>query len=186
MVDQVKLVHEVIDGMYRSNREFLLQLLYNMDKLESSCDHARLFAILREEEIFRKIVYLKKNLKNWFVWLTLWILFMIKLLLSNPFVMSSKGTCNFLISTFFIRDRMSWNIGDNRNHFLKLKSLESELGFFMLYLEKSKLFSKKPTLTPVEIRQLPDIEMTDATEKISCLKWATYNGWREVKVNYWT
>ena len=49
---------------------------------------------------------------------------------------------------------MSWNIGDNRNLFLKLKT---KLGLYHVEL-KSKDFPEKITLTLVETQQLPDIE----------------------------
>ena len=49
---------------------------------------------------------------------------------------------------------MSWNIGDNRHLFLKLKT---KLGLYHVEL-KSKDSSKKITLILVETQQLPDIE----------------------------
>ena len=51
---------------------------------------------------------------------------------------------------------MSWNIGDNTNFFLKLKS---KLGLYHVELRsKPKVSPEKNTLTPVETQQLPDIE----------------------------
>ena len=76
---------------------------------------------------------------------------------------------------------MSWNIGDNRNLFLKLKS---KLGFYHLVLTTPKTSPQKLTLTVVEMPQLPDIEKTDSKEEISCLKWTIYNGKRKVCVNF--
>ena len=52
---------------------------------------------------------------------------------------------------------MSWNIGDNRNLFLKLKT---KLGLYHVEL-RSKDSPEKNTLTLVETQQLPDIEETD-------------------------
>ena len=49
---------------------------------------------------------------------------------------------------------MNWNIGDNRNLFLKLKR---KLGLNHVEL-KSKYSPEKITLTLVETQQLPDIE----------------------------
>ena len=49
---------------------------------------------------------------------------------------------------------MSWNIGDNRNLFLKLKT---KLGLYHVEL-KGKDSPEKITLTLVETQQLPDIE----------------------------
>ena len=60
---------------------------------------------------------------------------------------------------------MSWNIGDNRNLFLKLKT---KLGLYYVEL-RSEDSSEKITLTLVETQQLPDIEKSDSKDKISCL-----------------
>ena len=78
---------------------------------------------------------------------------------------------------------MSWNIGDNRNLFLKLKS---KLGLYHVVLTTPKTSPEKLTLTLVEMQQLPDIEKTDSKGKISCLKWTVYNGRRKVCVNFQT
>ena len=77
---------------------------------------------------------------------------------------------------------MSWNIGDNRNLFLKLKS---KLGLHHVEL-KSKDSPGKITLTLVETQQLPDFEKTDSKDEISCLKWTIYNGRRKVCINFQT
>ena len=82
----------------------------------------------------------------------------------------------------FYRVRVSWNIGDNRNLFLKLKT---RLGLYHVEL-KSKDSPKKITLTLVETQQLPDIEKVDAKDEISCLKWTIYNGRRKVCINLQT
>ena len=52
---------------------------------------------------------------------------------------------------------MSWNIGDNRNLFLKLKT---KPGLYHVEL-RSKDSAEKITLTLVETQQLPDIEEGD-------------------------
>ena len=78
---------------------------------------------------------------------------------------------------------MSWNIGDNRNLFLKLKS---KLGLYHVVLTTPKTSPEKLTLTVVEMQQLPDIEETYSKEEISCLKWTVYNGRRKVCVNFQT
>ena len=77
---------------------------------------------------------------------------------------------------------MSWNIGDNRNLFLKLKT---KLGLYHVEL-KSKDSPKKITLTLVETQQLPDIEKAGSTDEIFCLKWTFYNGRRKVFINFQT
>ena len=77
---------------------------------------------------------------------------------------------------------MSWNIGDNRNVFLKLKT---KLGLYHVEL-KSKDSPEKIMLTLVETQQLPDIEKSDSKDDISCLKWSIYNGRRKVCINFQT
>ena len=78
---------------------------------------------------------------------------------------------------------MSWNIGDKRNLFLKLKS---KLGLYHVVLTTPKTSPEKLTLTVVEMQQLPDIEKTDSKQEISCLKGAIYNGRRNLCVNFQT
>ena len=77
---------------------------------------------------------------------------------------------------------MSWNIGDNRNLFLKLKT---KLGLYHIEL-KSKDSPGKITLTLVETQQMPDIEKVDSKEESSCLKWTIYNGRRKVCIIFQT
>ena len=76
---------------------------------------------------------------------------------------------------------MCWNIGDNRNLFLKLKS---KLGLYHVVLTTPKFSPEKLTLPVVEMQQLQDIEKTDSKEEICCLKWTIYNGRRRVCVNF--
>ena len=75
---------------------------------------------------------------------------------------------------------MKWNIGDNRNLFLKLKK---NFGLYHIVLTSPKTCPKKVTLTAVELQQLPDIEKNDSKEEVFCLKWLMYNGRRKVCVN---
>ena len=77
---------------------------------------------------------------------------------------------------------MSWNIGDNRNLFLKLKT---KLGLYHVEL-KSKGSPEKTTLTLVETQQSPDNQKDDSKDEISCLKWTIYNGRRKVCINFQT
>ena len=77
---------------------------------------------------------------------------------------------------------MSWNIGGNRNLFLKLKT---KLGLYHVEL-KSKDSPGKITLTLVETQQLPDIERVDSKDEISCLKRTFYSGRRKVCINFQT
>ena len=79
---------------------------------------------------------------------------------------------------------MSWNIGVNRNLFLKLKS---RLGLYHVELRsKPKISPEQVTLTLVQTQQLPDSEKTDSKDEISCLKRTIYNGWRKLCVNFQT
>ena len=71
----------------------------------------------------------------------------------------------------------SWNIGDYRNLFLKLKT---KLGLYHVELRKPKDSPKKITLTLVETQQLPGIEKTVSKDEISCLKRTKYIVRREV------
>ena len=77
---------------------------------------------------------------------------------------------------------MGWNIGDDRNLFLKLKT---KLGLYHVEL-KSKDSPEKITLTLVETQPLPDFRKVDSKDEISCLKWTIYNGRRKVCINFQT
>ena len=75
---------------------------------------------------------------------------------------------------------MSWNIGDNRNLFLKLKT---KLGLYHVEL-KSKDSPEKITPTLVETQQLPDIEKSVSRDELCCLKWTISNGGRNVCIKF--
>ena len=74
---------------------------------------------------------------------------------------------------------MSWNIGDNRNLFLKLKT---KLGLYHVEL-RSKDFPEIITLALVETQQMPDIEKFDSKDETFCLKWTIYNSRKKVCIN---
>ena len=78
---------------------------------------------------------------------------------------------------------MSWNIGENRNVFLKLKS---KFGLYHVELTTPKSSPEKNSLTSVEMQQLPEIEKVDTMNEISCLKWTIYNGRRKVCIGFKT
>ena len=78
---------------------------------------------------------------------------------------------------------MSWNIGENRNLYLKLKS---KLGLYHVVLTTLKTSPEKITLTLVEMQHLLEIEKVDSKNEISCLKWTIYNGRRKVCINFKT
>ena len=75
---------------------------------------------------------------------------------------------------------MIWNIGDNRNVFLKLKT---KLGLYHVQ-HKTNDFPEKFTLSLVGTQQLPDIEEADSKNEFFCLKWTIYNGRRKVWINF--
>ena len=76
---------------------------------------------------------------------------------------------------------MSWNIGEIRNLFLKLKS---NLGLYLDVPTTPKTSPEKLTLTLFEMQQLPAIDKTDSKEKLSCLKRTIFTGRRIVCVNF--
>ena len=79
---------------------------------------------------------------------------------------------------------MSWNIGDNGNLFLKLKT---KLELYHVELRsKPKDFPEKITLTLVQTQQLPEIEKVDSKFEFSCLKWTIYNGKGKICINFQT
>ena len=79
---------------------------------------------------------------------------------------------------------MSWNIGDNRNLFFKLKT---NLRLYHVELRsKPKGSPGKITLTLLETQQLPDIEKVDSKDEISCLNMTIYNGRRKVCIIFQT
>ena len=78
---------------------------------------------------------------------------------------------------------MSWNIGENRNLFLKSKS---KLGLYHVVLTTAKTSLDKITLTLVETQKLPEIEKVDSRNEISCLKWTLYNGRRKLCISFKT
>ena len=77
---------------------------------------------------------------------------------------------------------MSWNVGDDRKLFLKLKT---KLGLYHVEL-KSKDSPEIITITLVETHHLPDFEKVDSKDEISCLKWTIYNGRKKVCINFQT
>ena len=79
---------------------------------------------------------------------------------------------------------MSWNIGDNRHLYLKLKT---KFGLFHVELRsKPKHSPKEIGVILVETQQLPDIEKADSKDEISCLERPIYSGRRKVCINFQT
>ena len=69
---------------------------------------------------------------------------------------------------FFARVIVSWNIGDYRNFFLKLKSKKVLHHDVLTSLRTSP---EKLTLAVVEMRQLTAIENTFSKDEMSLPKW---------------
>ena len=79
---------------------------------------------------------------------------------------------------------MSWDVGENRNLFLTLKT---KLGLYNVEVRsKPKGSPEKNTLTLIETQQLPDIEKIDSKDEISCLNWTIYSGRRKMCINFQT
>ena len=76
---------------------------------------------------------------------------------------------------------MSWNIGDNRNLFLKLRS---KLGLYQVVLTTPKTPTEKLTLNVLEMQQVTDIETTDSEKKVSCRPRTRSKGRSNVCVNF--
>ena len=74
---------------------------------------------------------------------------------------------------------MSWNIGDNRKVFLKMRT---KLGLHHVQLTSSEQTPKNVSLTIVEMQQLPEVGKFDSENEISCLRWIIFNGRRKVCV----
>ena len=62
---------------------------------------------------------------------------------------------------------MSWNIGDDRNFFLKLKS---KFGLYHVVLTTPKTSTENLALAVFEMQQSPDIENTISKKEVSCVK----------------
>ena len=78
---------------------------------------------------------------------------------------------------------MIWNIAENRNLFIQLKS---KLGLYHVVLTTPKTSPEKITLTMVEMQQLPEIEKVDFRNENSCLKSTIYKGRRKVFIRFKT
>ena len=71
MEEQLKLVHEVIDVVDRSNRKICVTLLrYKVDNPQTSYAQVRLFGRKKEEEKFQQIVYVNYKLDEFVIFLT--------------------------------------------------------------------------------------------------------------------
>ena len=144
MEEQLKRVHEVIDVVDCPNRRTCVTLLrYKLDNPKTSFAQVRLFGRKKEEEKFLHIVYVNYRLGEF-----LYLLDAMNSLYDKG--IANQPNCKILYKVlttiysnhlFFLFEsvRMSWNIGDNRNLFLKLKP---KLACIMLNL-KIKFLLKK-------------------------------------------
>ena len=155
---------------------------YVVAKPETYMLKSGFFARKKEDEKFQQSVFVIYKLDE-FIYLLEVMNSVYDIVVTDNPICSIKSDCIYLIFIIFLsfRVRMSWNIGDNRNLFLKLKS---KLGLYHVLLTTPKTFPEKLSLTVVEMQQLPDMEKTDAQEEISCLKWTVFNGRRKVRVNF--
>ena len=144
-------------------------LRYDVEKPESSFAQVRLIATKKEDEKFQHVVYVNYRLEEIIYLVDVMNSAYDKILLINPFVIFYKKYFHLftLYLCFLIRVKMSWNIADNRNIFLKLKS---KSGLYHVLLTTPETSPEKLTLTVLEMQQLPDVEKIDSNEEISCLK----------------
>ena len=138
----------------------------------------------RREKSFSKLCMSFINLPNLQIFLTSCI---------QDKVIASQPICEILqkmIATiysnhlffFFESVRMSWNIGDKRNLFLKL---QTKSGLHLVELRsKPKDSPEKITLTLVETQQMPDIEKVDSKDEVFRLKWTIYTARRKICINF--
>ena len=114
-----------------------------------------------------------------------WFVEFMNFLLISPLVKFYKKQLQLFTLyqfSFHFRIRMSWNLRDNRNLFLKLMS---DLGVHHVELTTPKTSLRNLTLYFFEIQQLPDIATTDSI-KVSCPSWKIYNSKRSIWANFKT
>ena len=127
--EQLELVQKVIHVVDRPKRRVCVTLLrYKADKPETSFAQVRLFARKKEEDKFQQLVYVNYKLDEIVYLLDVMKSVYDKVFANQPICnVFVKRNCNFLQYSFilFIRVRRSWNIGDNRKIFLKLKKIRT-------------------------------------------------------------
>ena len=65
MDEQLKLAHNVVDVVHRTNRKICVTMLrYKVDKHESSYAQVRVFARKKEDEKFQQVVYVNYKLEE--------------------------------------------------------------------------------------------------------------------------
>ena len=86
-------------------------------------------------------------------------------MLISPFAIFYRKNFNYLffIVSLSFQARMSWNIGENRNLFIKQKSY---LGHCYVVLTTAKTAAEKPKLTAIEMQQLSIIKKTYSKKNV--------------------
>ena len=138
MDEQLKLAHKVVDVLDRTNRNICVTLLrYNVDNLESSYAQVRLFERKKEDEKFQQVVYVKYKLEEYIYLLDVMNSVYYKVITNQPICIVLQKKFHLFTLHHYISNRvkMSWNIGGNRNLFLKLKS---KLGLYHVVLTTPK------------------------------------------------
>ena len=88
MEEQLKLTHKIVEVVDRPHRNIcVIMLRYNVEKPETSYVQMRLFGRRKDEEKINQIAYVNHKLDEFIYLLDVLNLFMIKLLLTNLFVM---------------------------------------------------------------------------------------------------
>ena len=151
--EQLKLAHKVVDVVDRANRKICVTLLrYKVDKPKSSYAQVRLFGRKKVDEKFQQIVFV--NCKHEFIYLLDVMNSVYDKVITTYLICNVLKKGNFICFPFTIflsfRVRISWNIGDNRDLFLKLKS---NLGFYHVVLTTPKTSPEELTLTVLEMQQ---------------------------------
>ena len=145
MEEQLKLVHKVFGVVDCPNRRICVTLLrYQVNNPESSYVQVRLFGRKTEEENFQQILYVNYKLDEFVYLLDVMNSVYDKVIDNQPICNVLKKVIATIYSNllFFLFDsfRMSWNIGDNRNLFLKLKT---KLGLYHVELRSQPKDSAK-------------------------------------------
>ena len=135
--EQLKLAHKLVDLVDWANRRVGVTLLrYSLDKPEGSYTQVRLLARKTEDEKFQQIVHVNYELEEFIYLLDVMNYIFHKVTTNQPIcnVLIKKIISLLFIIFLFIRVKMSWNIGDDKNILLQLKW---KLGFYHVLITTS-------------------------------------------------
>ena len=187
MEEQLKLTHKVVEVVDRQHRKLCVTVLrYNVEKPENSYVQVRLSARRKDEEKFNHIVYVIHKLDVF-----IYLLDVMNSVYDK--VIANELACNVLyqgIAT--IQSLLSFSFYLSQNdleHWRKHKPIsyiEIKIGILSCCTNNTQKFSRKTTLTLVEMQQLPEIEKVDSKNEIPCLKWTIYNSRRNVCISFKT